>query len=162
MVWAAGTGVQVSMLTSRSYLKDSSTYSALSSDVRGQWYPVGGGGEGDFGGDGEGEYGGAGEQDLNLYRSVCGVEEGKENGNFDDFRLDRPGCGGGDGDLDEAGEGVLGRHRPAPVRDRGGGEITRYGFGVLHFLLEMPRGAKLRLKSVRLGDSGSHLVCFLP
>ena len=107
-------GVQVPMLTSRSYLKDSLTYSALSSGVLGRWHPVGGGGEGDFDS--------VGECVPSLYRSVYGDREGKENGSFDDFRTDRLGYGGGD--LDEAGEGVLGRHRPVRAREGGGGEMV--------------------------------------
>ena len=85
-------GVQVSMLTSHSYLKDSKTYTDLSIGVLGRWHPVGGGGEGDFDC--------VGECVPSLQRSVYGDREGKENGSFDDFRTDRLGYGGGD--LDEA------------------------------------------------------------
>ena len=114
-----------------------------------------------------------------MYWSVCVDGEGKGNVSAGDFGLDRPGCGGvegvlrldrrgcggGEGDLDEVGEGVLGRHRPVRVRDGGVGKMvpsTRDGFGVLHFLLEMFIGAKPCLKSIRPGDSGSRLTCFLP
>ena len=82
LVRAVGTGVQVSMLSSGSYLKDLSTYSVLTNGVLGRRYPVGGGGEGDLDGVSEGV--------LNLYWSVCGDGEGKEKGSFGDFRLDRP------------------------------------------------------------------------
>ena len=72
-------GVQVSMLTSLSYLKDSLTYSALSKGVLGQWWPVGGGGEDDFGS--------VGGWVPNLCRSVCNDAERKEDGSFGDFRM---------------------------------------------------------------------------
>ena len=81
LVRALDTGVQVSMPTSRSYLKDSSTYSFLSNGVLGRWYPVFGGGEGDLDGASEGV--------LNLYRSMCGDGEEKEKGSVGDFRLNR-------------------------------------------------------------------------
>ena len=48
LVQVVGTGVQVSMLSSGSYLKDLSTYSVLTNGVLGQWRPVGGFGEGDL------------------------------------------------------------------------------------------------------------------
>ena len=95
LVRAVGTGVQVSMLSSGSYLNDLSTYSVLTNGALVRRYPVGGGGEGDLDVVSEGV--------LNLYWSVCGDGEGKENGSVGDFRQDRPGCGGGEGGLDEAG-----------------------------------------------------------
>ena len=41
---------------------------------------------------------------ANVYRSVCYDGEVKENRIFDDYRMDWPGCGGVDEDLDEASE----------------------------------------------------------
>ena len=41
---------------------------------------------------------------ANVYWSVCDDGERKENGSFDDYRMDWPGCGGVDEDLDEASE----------------------------------------------------------
>ena len=75
------------------------------------------------------------------------------------------GWNGSEGDLDEAGDGVLGRHRPVRARGRCGGEMflsTRlYGFGVLH-LLEMFMGSNPRLNSAKSGDPDSSLNCLLP
>ena len=81
LVRVVGTGIQVSMLSSGSYLKDLSTYSAFSNGVLGRRRPVGGSGEGDLGGVSEGV--------LKLYRSVWGDGEGKGNVSAGDFRLDR-------------------------------------------------------------------------
>ena len=88
------------MLTSLSYLKDSSTYSVLSEGDLVRWWPVGGGGEDEFGS--------VGGWVPNLCRSVCSDAERKEDGSFGDFRMGWLGWNGGEGDLDEAGDGVLG------------------------------------------------------
>ena len=67
LVQAVGTGVQVSMPSSGSYLKDLSTYLVLTSGVLGRQYTVGGVGEVYLDGVIEGV--------LNLCWSMCGNGE---------------------------------------------------------------------------------------
>ena len=89
-------------------------------------------------GGGEGEFVSAGCWVPNSCWSACSDAEIRVAGSFAGFGVGLTGWSGGEGVLDEAGDGVLRWHRPVRVRGRGGGEMflsTRwYGFGVLHLL----------------------------